>query len=121
MKKISLFVLTLCFVFSSSQAFALSAKDIQTQMKNRLPQVTKLKDTGIVGENNKGYLEFRGTAQQKTLVDAENKDRKIIYTAIAKKQGVSADLVGQRRALSIAQKGKKGQLYQKANGSWYTK
>lgn len=121
MKKISLFVLTLCFVFCSNQAFALSAKEIQAQMKNRLPQITDLKDTGIVGENNKGYLEFRGTAQQAALVNAENKDRKIIYTAIGRKQGATADLVGQRRALTIAEKGKKGQIYQKADGSWYTK
>lgn len=121
MKKISLLILSLCFLFCSSQAFALSAKDIQKQMKNRLPQVTALKDAGVIGENNKGYLEFRGAAQQKSVVDAENKDRKIIYTAIGKKQGASAQLVGQRRALSIAEKGKKGQIYQKVDGSWYTK
>lgn len=121
MKKISLLILSLCFVFFSSQVFALSAKDIQAQMKNRLPQIVALKDAGIIGENNKGYLEFRGAQQQQALIGAENKDRKIIYTAIGKKQGATATLVGQRRALSIAEKGKAGQMFQKANGSWYTK
>ena len=121
MKKITLLILSLCFVFSASQAFALSAKEIQAQMKNRLPQVVALKDQGVVGENNKGYLEFRGTQQQQAVVSAENKDRKIIYTAIGRKQGASADLVGKRRAISIAEKGKKGQMFQDSSGKWLTK
>ena len=75
-----------------------------------------------IGENNKGFLEFRGKKQpQKDVVNAENGDRKKIYQAIGKKQGASATLVGQRRAKAIASKSKAGHWLQKPNGGWYKK
>jgi len=90
-------------------------------MAVRIPALTTLKNTGVIGENNKGYLEFRGTKQSAKLIQDENKDRVIVYKAIAKKQGVSPDLVGQRRAKMIADKGRTGQLFQKKDGTWYKK
>jgi len=75
----------------------------------------------VVGENNKGYLEFRGAKKSQQLVQDENKDRGVVYKAIAKKQGAAANLVGKRRAQMIAQKGKAGQWFQKDDGSWYKK
>lgn len=94
---------------------------IKERMAGRLPAITQLKDTGVVGENNTGFLEFRGAKKQAQLVTDENKDRQTVYKAIAKKQGASADLVGKRRAKMIAQKGKAGQWFQKQDGSWYKK
>lgn len=118
----SLFALLFCAIFMiSSVGFAASAKEIQQRMKSRHPAITKLKDGGSVGENNKGFLEFRGAKKQADLVNAENDDRRIVYTAIAKKQGATPELVGQRRALKIAENGKAGHLFQKPDGTWYKK
>jgi uncharacterized protein YdbL (DUF1318 family) len=116
--KISIFLLTGFFVLGVS-AFA---NDIKARMKNRLPVIKELKAQGIVGEDNKGYLMFVGQKKAKEdVVAAENKDRKTVYTAIAKKQGTTAELVGKRRALQIAKKASPGEWLQDASGKWYQK
>jgi hypothetical protein len=98
------------------------ADDIKARMKNRLPVIKKLKIEGIVGEDNKGYLQFVGGNKAKAdVVAAENKDRKTVYTAIAKQQGTTAELVGKRRALQIAQKAAPGEWVQDAGGNWIQK
>lgn len=99
-----------------------AADDIKARMKSRLPVIAELKAQGIVGENNKGYLEFIGGKKAKPdVVAAENEDRKTVYEAIAKQQGTTADLVGKRRALQIAQKADPGEWLQDASGKWIQK
>ena len=98
------------------------ADDIKVRMKNRLPVIKKLKAQGIVGEDNNGYLQFVGGNKTKAdVVAAENKDRKTVYTAIAKQQGTTAELVGKRRALQIAKKANPGEWVQDAGGNWIQK
>jgi uncharacterized protein YdbL (DUF1318 family) len=98
------------------------ADDIKARMKNRLPVIKELKAQGIVGEDNKGYLQFVGGKQAKPdVVAAENKDRQTVYAAIAKQQGTTADLVGQRRALQISKRANKGEWVQDASGKWLQK
>jgi uncharacterized protein YdbL (DUF1318 family) len=100
----------------------LFADDIKARMKNRLPTILELKAKGIVGENNKGYLEFIGGKREKAdVVAAENEDRKAVYEAIAKQQGTTVELVGKRRALQISQKADSGDWLQDAKGNWYQK
>jgi uncharacterized protein YdbL (DUF1318 family) len=100
----------------------LSADDIKTRMKNRLPAIMELKTKGIVGENNKGYLEFIGGKREKAdVVAAENEDRTTVYAAIAKQQGTTIELVGKRRALQISEKADSGDWLQDAAGKWYQK
>lgn len=95
---------------------------IKDRMAARIPVINSLKAAGVVGENNQGLLEFRsGDKSKQDVVNAENSDRKKVYAAIAKKEGVKSALVGQRRAKMIAQKGQKGQWFQGANGKWYKK
>lgn len=114
---VSIFFISLLFI--ADNGVAASVKD---RMASRIPAINSLKDQGAVGENNKGYLEFRsGKKPQKQLVVDENKDRKLVYTAIAKKQKVTPQLVGKRRATMIADKGKTGHWFQKTDGSWYKK
>jgi uncharacterized protein YdbL (DUF1318 family) len=118
LSKILAFLLIGIFVAGIS-AFA---DDIKTRMKQRLPVILELKAKGIVGENNAGYLEFIGAKREKTdVVAAENKDRKTVYTAIAKQQGTTAELVGKRRALQIAKKAGPGEWVQDASGKWIQK
>ena len=99
-----------------------SAASIKDRMVARLPAINTLKSKGLIGENNKGLLEFRtNNKPQQDLVIAENKDRKAVYEAIAKKQGVKPALVGQRRAKQIADKGSPGLWFQRPDGTWYKK
>ena len=98
------------------------ADDIKARIKKRLPAIKELKAKGIVGENNKGFLEFVGGKKAKAdVVAAENKDRKTVYAAIAKQQGTTADLVGKRRAIQISQKARKGEWVQDKSGQWQQK
>jgi uncharacterized protein YdbL (DUF1318 family) len=105
-------------IFFVSPVCSASIKD---RMAERLPAITQLKNSGVVGENNKGFLEFRQAKTSEQLVNDENKDRTAVYNAIAQKQGVSAELVGKRRAKMIAEIGTAGQWFQKDDGSWYKK
>jgi uncharacterized protein YdbL (DUF1318 family) len=99
-----------------------SSKDIKQRMIARLPVIKSLKDNGIVGENNKGYLEFIGNKKEKAdVVQAENDDRKQVYEAIAKQQSTTVELVGKHRAAQIANKAETGDWLQDANGKWYQK
>jgi len=110
----------LCIVFAAG-AFP-SAKEIQARMIARLPEIKALKDQGLVGENNKGFLEFVGQQKEKEdVVTAENQDREKVYEAIARQQGTTVELVGQHRAIQIAQKAQPGEWLQDANGKWYRK
>jgi len=99
-----------------------ASKEIKQRMIARLPVIKALKDKGIVGENNKGYLEFVGQKKEKEeVVTAENKDRKLVYKAIAKQQGTTVEVVGQHRVVQIANKAQPGEWLQDANGKWYQK
>jgi uncharacterized protein YdbL (DUF1318 family) len=101
---------------------AYSSDGIKKRMIDRLPISKDLKARGIVGENNLGFLEFIGDQKEKAdVVKAENRDRKSVYDAIAKKQGTTAEVVGKHRAAKIAGKAPAGQMLQDANGKWYKK
>ena len=95
---------------------------IKDRMKARLPQIIELKAAGIIGETSQGFLAFVGANQTgKALIEAENQDRQTVYQAIAKQQGTTPAVVGQRRALQIAEKAKSGEWLQDASGKWYRK
>jgi uncharacterized protein YdbL (DUF1318 family) len=96
--------------------------EIIARMKARLPAIEQLKNAGVVGENNIGYLQVRDdSADTKNAVDTENNDRKQVYAAIAAKNGTSVELVGKRRAIKIAKEAGKDQWLQNDKGEWYQK
>jgi len=112
-------LLLVILLFSGVSAFG---EDIKARMKARLPIIVKLKANGIVGEDFKGYLQFVGQKRQnEDVVNAENADREKVYAAIAKQQGTTAALVGERRAIQIAEKAKSGEWLQDKSGKWYQK
>jgi len=121
-KKVYFAVLAiLLFIVFAAGAFP-SAKEIRARMLARLPEIKVLKDKGLVGENNKGFLEFVGRQKEKQeVVTAENRDREMVYKAIAKQQGTTVELVGKHRAIQIANKARPGEWLQDANGKWYQK
>ena len=121
-KKVYFAVLAiLLFIVFAAGAFP-SAKEIRARMLARLPEIKVLKDKGLVGENNKGFLEFVGRQKEKQeVVTAENRDREMVYKAIAKQQGTTVELVGKHRAIQIANKARPGEWLQDANSKWYQK
>ena len=111
-------VVAALLLFSNS----VSAEGIKARMKNRLPKIVQLKADGIIGETHEGFLAFVGGKQEaRELVAAENQDRQKVYQTIAKQQGTTAQVVGQRRALQIAEKAKPGEWLQDAHGKWRQK
>jgi uncharacterized protein YdbL (DUF1318 family) len=98
------------------------ADDIKDRMKARLPVITELKAQGLLGENNQGYLEFRGGQKPKAdVVQAENADRAAVYKAIAQRQKTTPTFVGQARAAQIAEKEPAGFWIQDPGGAWKKK
>ncbi|MBE7444210.1 MAG: YdbL family protein [Planctomycetia bacterium] len=108
--------------FTCALSLAADINAVKANMEKRLPLVVELKSKGIVGEDNNGYLQFVGGKREKeATVEAENQDRKEVYQVIAKKERVSVEQVGQRRALQIINKARKGEWLQDPNGKWYQK
>ncbi|RJQ78097.1 MAG: DUF1318 domain-containing protein [Desulfobacteraceae bacterium] len=98
------------------------AQDLKGRMRERLPIIVDLKTRGVVGENNQGYLHMlKGQTEKAAVVTAENEDRRAIYDQIGKQTGTSAVVVGQRRAIQIAEKASPGEWIQDAAGNWHQK
>jgi uncharacterized protein YdbL (DUF1318 family) len=119
----SFFIITVIgIILASAPSRAQDVNAIKVQMEKRLPHIVELKSKGIVGEDKMGYLQFVGGKRENDdVVQAENQDRKKVYEAIAQKEGATVEQVGQRRALQIAGKAKKGEWLQDQNGKWYQK
>ena len=123
MKRITLIAILPVFILGTliTSAYS-SSKAIKQRMIERLPVIKSLKDQGIVGENNAGYLEFVGQKKEKAdVIDAENQDRKLVYGAIAKQQGTTVEVVGKHRAIQLANKARPGEWLQDAAGKWHKK
>ena len=125
MKKfIALSVAALALAFAVPQALSAAddAATIKKNMADRKPKIEVLKKAGSIGENKSGYLEAMKDVKledaDKKLVDDENKDRKAVYTAIAKKEGSTVDKVGELRAKQIRSKAAEGEFIQGEDGKW---
>jgi len=113
------FIFISIFIFTASNAAADSPIE---RMDNRAPEIIDLKAKGIIGENNKGYIEFVGDAREKqALVDAENADRKLVFSEIAKKNSVSIEEVGSQYARKRTENAGAGEWLQNESGEWYQK
>lgn len=113
------FIVSLFSAYGAANCFA---DDIKDRIKQRLPTIVQMKQQGIIGENSRGYLEYvSGNRSNQDLVNSENRDRKEIYSTIAKQQGVSLEKVELLRATQIVQKAASGELLKREDGSWYKK
>ena len=117
MKKLltSLFLLT--FFAGGLQA------DFSDSMKARLGDLVAAKDTGSIGEGVDGYVHLRdsGNAAARKLVDAENADRKKLFTSLAGKTGGTVQAVAEKFSKALAGKAKPGHWFRKSSGSWVKK
>ena len=117
--KITIFTLIITSLILVSGSFAGSVKE---QMRARQPKLIAMKAERRIGENNRGYVEYRTPKEpRKGLVQAENQNRKEVYRAIAKQQNSNAENVGHRRAAQIAERAPAGTWLQNQKGEWYKK
>ena len=92
--------------------------------KARFEQLRALKDQGLMGENNHGYVEaLRDDEQAKTLAEAENKDRKFIYKTIEQQNNLTDAMATIEKVFAQVQQDKAitGDKIQQENGQWVTK
>lgn len=105
----------------SCLSFSSFADSLADRMTARRPAIEKLKQQGLVGENNQGYLEFIKKGGSDKNVTAQNSDRKEGYSQVAKKQGVKVEQVAKVRAAYYAKKAKSGEWVQSRSGKWKKK
>ena len=115
--------LAVAMVLGAAVVHAENLGAIKARMEQRISAIDALKDRGIVGENNQGLLEPRGslTPSDQKVVSDENADRRAVYAALAAQTGASADDVGHRRAEQIASASKPGVWIQASDGTWSKK
>ena len=90
--------------------------------KARFADLKVLKTQGVVGENNRGYVQaLSGGAEVKALAAAENKDRKQVYEAIVEQNKLGpASLATVEAVFARVQRDKAepGEKVQDAAGRW---
>jgi len=123
MKALTRILFSLLILLPLASAAADDAATINRRMAERLPALDALKERLVVGENNRGLAEARGSlsGDEGDIIAAENSDREKVYALIARSQSTSADAVGRARARQIADRSKPGLWLQAADGSWYQK
>jgi uncharacterized protein len=96
---------------------------LRKHQEQRLPALDALKASGVVGENNQGFVEVRRTGGDNAanLVADENHDRAVVYMVFARKYNLAPEQVGILRAKKIAAKSRPGIWLQAPDGTWYQK
>ena len=123
---------SLSFKTSDSFGVTYDIKEMTPEVKaaldnrrNRFEQLRNFKEKGIIGENNRGYVEaLLDDAEAKALVEAENQDRKFIYKTIVQQNNLPTDALATIEGV-FAQvqrdKASPGDKIQDTNGQWITK
>jgi uncharacterized protein YdbL (DUF1318 family) len=93
--------------------------------RDRFEQLRAYKEKGVIGENNRGYVELlTDDPEAKSLVEAENKDRRLIYKTILQQNNLADSELGKvEAAFAQVQKEKAnpGDKIEDADGNWMTK
>ncbi|MBF0485840.1 MAG: DUF1318 domain-containing protein [Candidatus Omnitrophica bacterium] len=133
MKKIfvsMVLILAFCGVALAQGAYSIKEKTpaVQAALENRkarFPQLKALKAEGVLGENNRGYVEaLGGGADAKSLAAAENTDRKFIYQTIVEQNNLDAGALSTVEGVFAGvqrDKASSGEKIQDAGGNWVTK
>lgn len=121
--KTRLTLLATAFCLLTIPALASPAAELRQHMEQRLPKIDSLKASGVLGENNRGFIEVRekGTPEATNIVSDENRDREAVYAEIAKQTGTTSDVVGRARAKKIAESSRSGLWVQDESGTWAKK
>lgn len=93
--------------------------------RGRYEELAGLKSQGVVGENNRGYVEvLKSEGNAQSVVDAENRDRKVIYNTIVAQNGLGADALATiEKVFAQVQRDKaaSGDSIQNESGAWVKK
>jgi len=93
--------------------------------KARFAELKALKAQGMIGENNRGYVEvLSGGATSMDMAEKENKDRKFIYQEIVKQNELGKDALATVESVFAAvqrEKASVGEKIQEESGAWVTK
>ncbi len=92
--------------------------------RNRFDQLKALKAQGIIGENNRGYVEVLSDGPaSRELAEQENKDRSLIYRTIEEQNNLSNALETIEKVFAQVQRDKAspGDKIQTEDGQWTTK
>lgn len=114
------------FVFAAammvSPIFGNESDSAKNRMRERVSVIDSLKQSGVVGENNRGFLELRKSEENASkVVQDENADRQVVFAATAARINNSAEAVGRSFAKQIAAASSTGVWLQKESGEWYQK
>jgi len=95
----------------------------RSQMIERLPEIENLWNRGLTGESNEGLVAARSTLtqDQTALIQAENRDRAILYAYVANRAGSDVFTVARERARQIRLMGKDRLWIQTPSGEWIRK
>ena len=98
-------------------------RDARDNILERLPEMDNLWNRGLTGESNEGFVVARSSLNrtQISLIQAENRDRAILYTYVAEKTGSGMFSVGRERAIQISRMTKNGLWIQNEKGNWIRK
>lgn len=125
MKSVFLRFILVVGLLASGGLSARAAEDlgaVKARLAQRLGSLDRMKSSGAIGENNRGLVELRDASPTAgDLVAAENRDRGIVYAAIAGQTGAAAEAVGRARAKQIAANSAPGVWVQNEGGEWYRK
>ncbi len=120
-----------CFCPSNSYAAEYNLKQMTPAVeqalldrKARFDQLEAYKAKGVIGENNRGYVElFSSDEKAAEIVKGENADRRTIYQAIAEQNGIASQLEMIEKVFAQVQqeKARAGYKVQLADGTWMTK
>ena len=101
--------------------------DVQAALearKNRYEKLRELKDKGLIGENNHGYVEaLVDDLEAKSIVEAENQNRKSIYKTIEEQNNLTNALSTIEKVFAQVQRDKAvpGDKFQQDDGKWSAK
>jgi uncharacterized protein len=115
--------LLVAMVLGSAAVRAEDLNAVKARMEQRIAPLNAMKDRGVAGENNQGFLEARAgaTADDQRVIGEENADRRTVYAAIAAQTGATPDAVGRHRAQQIASIARPGHWIQDPSGIWRQK
>lgn len=92
--------------------------------RNRYDTLREYKQKGLVGENNRGYVEALGSdAEAAALATSESADRKVIYQTIAQQNNLGDALATIEGVFAQVQRDKAeaGDKIQNEAGQWIAK
>ena len=107
----------------ASLAAADEMSDLKGRFQSRDAKLQEFKQAGALGETFEGYIDAPASpsADAKSLMAAENTDRRRLYQLIADKEGATVEVVANRAAQRNIKLARKGEKLKNASGTWITK